>query len=166
MVVYCIWHTIVNLAQILKYKTFDLACRSQVGGISVYTAFQAVLCYLGRESLTVPKRKLWQSIVKIRGGQVRELGWSCGFLFYRMCCHHLLIMSMVVDYMAYCWPMHFHHSMSPIKHLNETGLLPGMGKLNDFSAIAACACTGVVHNFCSPHGLLLRLMSSDALVHL
>ena len=28
-----------------------------------------------------------------------------------------------------------------------------------------CACTGVVHNFCNPHGLLLRLVSYDALVH-
>ena len=41
-----------------------------------------------------------------------------------------------------------------------------MEKLNDFSGyIAMCTCTGVVHNFCNPHGLLLRLMSSDALVH-
>ena len=34
VVVYCIWHSIVNLAQIVKYKTFDLSCRSQVGVIS------------------------------------------------------------------------------------------------------------------------------------
>ena len=33
-------------------------------------------------------------------------------------------------------------------------------------AIAMCTSTGVVHKFCNPHGLLLRLMSSDALVHL
>ena len=37
VLVYCIWHTIVNLAQILKYQTFDSACRSQVGGISKCT---------------------------------------------------------------------------------------------------------------------------------
>ena len=33
-------------------------------------------------------------------------------------------------------------------------------------AIAMCTSTGVVHNFCNPNGLLLRLMSPDALVHL
>ena len=29
-----------------------------------------------------------------------------------------------------------------------------------------CTCTGMVHNFCNSHALLLRLMGSDALVHL
>ena len=49
---------------------------------------------------------------------------------------------------------------------NETSLLPGMSKLNDFSSYSyMCTCTGVVHKFCDPHGFLLRLMSSDALVH-
>ena len=46
------------------------------------------------------------------------------------------------DYMvmAYCWPMHFHLSMSPTKplYVNETGLLLGMGKLNDFSSYMYC----------------------------
>jgi len=44
----------------------------------------------------------------------------------------LLIMNVVVYYMAYCWSMHFHLSMSPTKA--ETGLLQGMRKLNDFSS--------------------------------
>ena len=61
--------------------------------------------------------------------------WQCS-LFWTGC-HHFLIMSMV---MAYCWPMHFHLSMSPTKplYVNETGLLLGMGKLNDFISYMYC----------------------------
>jgi len=36
-----------------------------------------------------------------------------------------------------CWPMHFHLSMSPTKpinYVNETGLLPGIVNLNDFTS--------------------------------
>ena len=52
--------------------------------------------------------------------------------------------------------------------LLETGLFPGMGKLNEFSGyIATCPIrTTEVHKFCNLHELLLRLMSFDALVHL
>ena len=35
-------------------------------------------------------------------------------------------------YIAYCWPMQFNHQ--PNLFVNEEGLLPGMGKLNDFSS--------------------------------
>ena len=57
--------------------------------------------------------------------------------------------------------------MFPNLYVNETGLLPGMGKLNDFSSYSYVYMYRVVHKFCNPHGLLLRLiMTSDALVHL
>ena len=43
--------------------------------------------------------------------------------------------------MAYCWLMHFHLSMLPTKplYVNETGLLLGMGKLNDERAVEQLA---------------------------
>ena len=47
---------------------------------STWKSFQAALCYSGPESLTVPRT--WQFIVKIRGGQVGGLGWSCDFFFF------------------------------------------------------------------------------------
>ena len=51
---------------------------------SAWKSFQAALRHSGPESLTVPRMKLLaiNFVVKIRGGQVRESGWSCKYFFF------------------------------------------------------------------------------------
>ena len=80
--------------------------------------------------------------------------------------HHALIMSMIIHI---TWPIagqciFICQCQQPNSIIKQACCREWESWMTSV-AIAICTCTGAVHKFCNPHELLLRLMSSDALVH-